>query len=98
MLSEHRTGKREETMTETARDKIICNLKDAGCGEADITMCVSALERGCNRQALCVLERHRQALLEQYHRCKKCIDCLDYLMAQLEKQGGPHGMDGTQDF
>lgn len=86
-------------MTEAARNKIISNLKAAECGQADIAACVSALEHGCHRRALCVLERHRQVLLERYHRCKECIDCLDYLMVQLEKQtGGPHGMDGTQDL
>lgn len=85
-------------MTETARDKIICNLRDAGCGEAEIAACLSALERGCYQRALCVLEGHRQVLLDRYHQCKGCIDCLDYLMVWLEKQGGPHGVDGTENL
>ena len=85
-------------MTKTARDKIICNLRDAGCEDAEIAACLSALEHGCHRQALGVLERHRQRLLDRYHQCKCCIDCLDYLMVWLEKQGGPHGIDGTEDL
>lgn len=86
-------------MTETARNKIIGNLRDAECGEAEIQACVAALEQGSSRQALWVLERHRQVLLDRYHHCRKCIDCLDYLMTQLEqRREGPHEMDGTQDL
>lgn len=89
-------GKRDGTMTEAVREKMICNLRDAGCTEPDIAACLSALELGRRRRALWVLERHRQKLLDQYHRCKECIDCLDYLMIQLERQtGGPYGTDGT---
>lgn len=86
-------------MTETDRNKIIGNLRDAACGEAEIQACVAALEQGSSRQALWVLERHRQVLLDRYHRCKACIDCLDYLMTQLEQgRKESHAMDGTQDL
>ncbi len=54
-------------------EAMLCrNLRDAGCGEEGI------------RQFLRLLSAHRSALLERLHTSQRQIDCLDYLIYQME--------------
>lgn len=71
--------------TDAQREKLLQNLRDADCSEQEIADFLTALDRGCQKKALAVLARHRQTLLEQFHHSKRCIDCLDYLVCQMEK-------------
>lgn len=67
-------------------DKLIQGLKDAGCSPDEISKFISKWENGQQRQAIQLLEEHRKLLLDQFHRSKSCIDCLDYLVFQMEKE------------
>ncbi len=63
------------------------NLKDAGCDLDTIYRC-EALAQGEKRGELIrVLSLHRRALLDAVHENERRIDCLDYLIYQIEKQG-----------
>lgn len=62
------------------------NLKDAGCRRADIERCMERLDRGEVREAVGILNGHRDELLERIHRDEKRIDCLDYLIYRLSSQ------------
>ena len=62
------------------------NLEDAGCGP-EITARFLALEQaGQYREQLKLLSDHRRQLLDSLHREGRRIDCLDYLVYQLEKR------------
>ena len=62
------------------------NLKDAGCGPDMICRC-EVLAQGEKRGELMrVLSLHRRTLLDTFHENQRRIDCLDYLIYQLEKQ------------
>lgn len=62
------------------------NLEDAGCGP-EITAHFLALERaGQYQEQLKLLSDHRRQLLDSLHREGRRIDCLDYLIYQLEKR------------
>ena len=62
------------------------NLKDAGCDLETIRRC-EALALGEKRGELMrALSLHRKALLDAVHENQRRIDCLDYLIYQLEKQ------------
>ena len=59
-------------------------LRDAGCTEeAAATLLADAQD---DRRLLELLARHRAELLDEVHRSEKKIDCLDYLVYQLEKR------------
>ncbi|WP_294536686.1 hypothetical protein [uncultured Pseudoflavonifractor sp.] len=69
----------------TAR-ALLENLEDAGCG-SELTERFLALERsGQYREQLRLLSDHRRQLLDCLHREERRIDCLDYLVYQLEKR------------
>ena len=67
-------------------DSVIQNLEDAGC---DMEMVAEFMKLGIarNRQnQLKLLEQHRKRLLEKVHTNEKRIDCLDYLVFQMNKE------------
>ncbi len=62
------------------------NLLDAGCGEDTLQRCMGLAREQKHSELLHVLSRHRRTLLDLVHQIEKKIDCLDYLMYQIEKQ------------
>lgn len=71
---------------EPSREKILQNLKDCDCDEGIIRCIMDAVDADRTGQALELLAKHRQELLDRFHRSKSCIDCLDYLVYQMEKE------------
>lgn len=68
------------------RDALRQNLTDAGCDAALAERFLSLVEQGREKEGLSLLSRHRKSLLERCHTAEKRIDCLDYLVYQIEKQ------------
>lgn len=62
------------------------NLRDAGCAEETITVFWESLKNGNKAKALKLLGKHRNFLLDTIHNEQKQIDCLDYLVYQMNKQ------------
>ena len=62
------------------------NLKDAGCDPDMICRCEILAQSEKKIELMRVLSLHRRALLEVVHENERRIDCLDYLVYQLEKQ------------
>ena len=69
----------------TAR-ALLENLEDAGC-DSNFSERFLVLERsGQYREQLRLLSDHRRLLLNRLHQEERRIDCLDYLVYQLEKR------------
>jgi hypothetical protein len=68
------------------RESIRQNLLDAGCDEAAAEQILCQLEGQELRDCLCRLSRHRRGLLEQVHCWERKIECLDYLVYELERK------------
>ena len=62
------------------------NLLDAGCGSDTVQQCMDLVKKRECAKLLRLLSRHRRELLDMVHQNEKRIDCLDYLIYQLEKQ------------
>ena len=72
-------------MTERShRQAVTQNLADAGCGEQLIEEFWRLLGEGREQESLALLQQHRRCLLECCHAQQKKIDCLDYLIYQME--------------
>lgn len=67
------------------QQSVIQNLKDAGCDLQTVKQFISLLEEGKVKEQLKLLSEHRSYLLERVHREEKQIECLDYLVYQLQK-------------
>lgn len=68
------------------KEKILENLRDAGCDEQIISEYLGAMEAGNKKAAMACLDKHREKLLEQFHKSSGCIDCLDYFVIKAEKE------------
>lgn len=75
---------------ELSREKMIQNLKDAGCDDTTIEQYFAAIDAGDRKKAMGYIKKHREALLAQFHKCSDCIDCLDYFVMQTEKISKSH--------
>lgn len=73
-------------MNKYNEDAIIQNLKDAGCDEGSIMAFIEDIRAEKISDGLKLLSLHRRSLLDHLHEDQKQIDCLDYLVYQLEKQ------------
>lgn len=69
-------------------DTVKRNLKDAGCDETLVKEFIKLIKTGERKRQLRMLEKHRSNLLEEIHKNEKKIECLDYLVCQMEKKMG----------
>lgn len=72
----------ERTKQEQA---VVTNLVDAGCGNELIEQFMDFLKAGKKEAGLSLLAGYRRFLLDCYHADQKRIDCLDYLIYQMNQ-------------
>ena len=74
-------------MIERTKQKqaVITNLADAGCDNEQIEQFMDFLKSGRKEAGLSLLAKHRRFLLDCYHAEQKKIDCLDYLIYQINQ-------------
>lgn len=77
----------EKLMEYGSKEAIIQNLRDAGCSEDSIECCMACLDGNKKAKLLKRLENHRKDLLNKVHEGEKQIDCLDYLVYQINRCG-----------
>ena len=64
--------------------EIVRNLTDAGCTEQEIEKFMNELLKGDKKTQTQLLEQHRECLLHKVHDEEHRIDCLDYLLYQIQ--------------
>ncbi|MCD7908931.1 MAG: hypothetical protein LUH04_14865 [Clostridium sp.] len=69
-----------------SHDSVIQNLEDAGCDQETVAQFIELGMAGNWQNQLKLLEQHRKRLLEKVHKNEKRIDCLDYLVFQMNKE------------
>ncbi len=63
------------------------NLSDAGCDLEMIEQFMTLIQQGNREGGLALLAKHRKRLLDCCHAEQKKLDCLDYLVYQMNRQG-----------
>lgn len=61
------------------------NLLDAGCG-ADLVNAFFSMQ-GKTKEQMKILTKHRRSLLDKIHEKQEMLDCLDYLIYRIKKEG-----------
>ena len=62
------------------------NLSDAGCCDAVINEIITLSENGKNTEALQKMKKDRCRLMAELHESGRKVDCLDFLIRQIEKE------------
>ena len=71
--------------SEREKKKLKEELKEAGLSKPAADAVVEKLEAGDEAGAMALLDAHREKLIERFHQSRECIDCVDYLVYQLQK-------------
>ena len=67
------------------KDEIIENLKDAGCCEWDIANFLEQYRKGNLKNGMKIIECCRKEILANIHEEQRKIDCLDYLVYEINR-------------
>ena len=65
---------------------VLQNLKDAGCTDEMVEKFMDLQDSDDEEQQIRLLSGHRKYLLEKLNRDEKRIDCLDYLIYQMQNK------------
>lgn len=68
-----------------AKNEIAEILLAAGCGDTEIEMIVSSIQKGDSKTTEKLIAKCRRKQLDRLHESQACIDRLDYLSYQLRK-------------
>lgn len=77
-------------INQLSKEKIIQNLKDAGCSSKQIESFTHCFESGDIKKLIQQLKCQRCGLLDGLHDAQRKIDCLDYLIYTLKKEEMRH--------
>lgn len=66
-------------------DELTQSMKDAGCDKETIGTVCRLYDGGQVEDAVKVLRRHRCALMDEVHESQSKVDCLDFLLRNIEK-------------
>ena len=77
--------KLEQSICYGSRQAVMQNLIDAGCSKDMIDDLMKQLAEDDMESLLQMLEKHRACLLSMVHQKEKQIDCVDYLVYQIQK-------------
>ena len=68
-----------------SEEDVIQNLKDAGCDRKIIECFMECMAQDDFNGQLRLMKEQRQCLLDRVHNGEKQIDCLDYLVYQIDR-------------
>lgn len=67
-------------------NEILSSMSDCGCTEEQASQFLSLKEKCCSESCIRYLKRHRKQLLDEIHQMHRKVECVDYLIRELEKQ------------
>lgn len=65
---------------------MIQNLRDAGCDADKISEICRLCDAGQIQEAIRILRQHRCGLMDKLHQSQNRVDCLDYLVYEMQKE------------
>lgn len=80
-----------------SEEDVIQNLKDAGCDRKIIECFMECMARDDFNGQLWLMKEQRKCLLDRVHKNEKQIDCLDYLVYQIDRSRA-QGMKDEKNF
>lgn len=73
-------------MDEKLEQKYRCYMKDCGCTPKRSEEYLSLAEKGLTQDQIYFLKRHRNQVMNQLHAVTRQVDCIDYVLYELERK------------
>lgn len=70
--------------------EILNCMSDCGCDAVQTEEFLALKENCCTESCIRYLKRHRKQLMEQIHQREKKVECVDYIIRELEKEAKQH--------
>lgn len=62
-------------------------MKDCGCSEDQTQEYLKLAAKGCTKDQIFFMKRHRNLVMNLLHTAARQIDCIDFIIHELEQEG-----------
>lgn len=66
--------------------KLRCYMKDCGCDAEQTEEYLKLASEGCSQDQIYLLKRHRSQVMNQLHDVTRQVDCIDFVIHELEQE------------
>lgn len=70
--------------------EILNCMSDCGCDAVQTEEFLALKENCCTESCIRYLKRHRKQLMDEIHQREKKVECVDYIIRELEKEAQKH--------
>ncbi len=80
-------------MERKLEEKYRCYMKDCGCTPEQAEEYLKLADHGATQDQICFMKRHRYQIMNQLHTVTRQVDCIDFVIYELEqiKKEKQHG-------
>ena len=78
-------------MERSMEQRLRCYLKDCGCSAEQAAEYLKMAASGNTRDQLIFMKRQRNMVMDQLHTATRQVDCIDYVIRELEQEVNHHG-------
>lgn len=73
-------------MDEQLEQKYRCYMKDCGCSPEQAEAYLRFAEKGQTQDQIYLLRRHRNQVMQELHAVTRQVDCIDFILYELEHE------------
>lgn len=78
-------------MNQKLEEKYRCYMKDCGCSPDQAETYLKLADGGCVQDQIYFMKRHRNQIMDQLHTVTRQVDCIDFVIHELEQEVKKNG-------
>lgn len=78
-------------MEQNLEQRLRCYMKDCGCSAEQAAEYLKMAASGNTRDQLLFMKRQRNLVMDRLHAAARQVDCIDYVIRELEQEVTSHG-------
>ena len=73
-------------MDRKLEEKLRCYMKDCGCSPEQSEKYMQLAAEGYTQDQIYFMKRHRNQMMDQLHTVTRQVDCIDFVIHELEQE------------
>lgn len=73
-------------MDQSLEEKLRCYMKDCGCTQEQAEEYLELSAAGCVQDQIYFMKRHRNQMMNRLHTVTRQVDCIDFVIHELEQE------------